>query len=641
MAEMKKKKHFRAWIIPTILVALICLIPYPSRYKDGGTVEYSAVLYTVTEWNKMGEYREDAYSDRTEADTYIGTTVRILFFTVYDSGHYITYDREGNIITPSISVTASVNLSPDTPTVTETPDPTGLLSVTPTPTTNPDMPTPTGEATPTPTESPSATDTPTPTPAATATPTPSPAPTSTPTPTPSPKPLDPDWKPEAGTPYGNHGKLRVSGTKILDANGQEYQLKGVSTHGLQWFPEYVNRDTFKTIRDEWGANVIRLAMYTDENGYCVGGAEVQKKLKQVVDNGVQYATELGLYVIIDWHILHDLTPMKFVDQAKSFFTEMSQKYGSYGNVIFEICNEPNGGTDWSEIKQYAEIIIPIIRANSPDNIIIIGTPTWSQDVDRAAQDSVKGTNLMYALHFYAGTHKDNLRQKMVSAIKAGLPVFVSEYGITDASGNGRCDIEEANKWVVVMDEYKVSYVCWNLANKNESSSLIQPGVKKLSGFSADDLSTEGNWLVSILHGKMPITDEEIEQIIKDSQNGYSGGDPGAPKGVAFNGNAGGCNVSLVSTNTWMEKGKYCYQMDLNVKNKSGAGITGWKITFTCGTTVKSDNFWCCRFTSSGKSFTLTPESWNGSIAAGDSLSGVGFILMCDEPLTIESVTFTN
>ena len=641
MVEMKKKKRFRIWMIPIILLALICLIPIPVHVKDGGTVKYTAVLYSVTDWHAEGLYRKDAYSDRTEVDMYVGTTIRVLFFTVYDSGHYITYDREGNIITPSISVTASVNLTPDTPTVTETPDPTGLLSVTPTPTTDPDMPTPTGEATPTPTESPSATDTPTPTPAATATPTPSPAPTSTPTPTPSPKPLDPDWKPEAGTPYGNHGKLRVSGTKILDANGQEYQLKGVSTHGLQWFPEYVNRDTFKTIRDEWGANVIRLAMYTDENGYCVGGAEVQKKLKQVVEDGVQYATELGLYVIIDWHILHDLTPMKFVDQSKAFFTEMSQKFGSYGNVIFEICNEPNGGTDWSEIKQYAEIIIPIIRANSPDNIIIIGTPTWSQDVDRAAQDPVKGTNLMYALHFYAGTHKDNLRQKMVSAIKAGLPVFVSEYGITDASGNGRCDIEEANKWVVVMDEYKVSYVCWNLANKNESSSLIQPGVKKLSGFSADDLSTEGNWLVSILHGKMPITDEEIEQIIKDSQNGYAGGDPGAPKGVAFNGTAGGCTVSLVSTNTWMEKGKYCYQMSLSVKNKSGQGISGWKFTFNCGTAVKSSNFWCCKFTSSGKTFTLTPESWNGTIAAGDTVSDVGFILACDEPLTIESVTFSN
>ncbi|MBO7650567.1 MAG: hypothetical protein J6S79_07485, partial [Lachnospiraceae bacterium] len=202
MAEMKKKKRFRIWMIPIILLALICLIPIPVHVKDGGTVKYNAVMYSVTDWHAEGPYRKDAYTDRTEVDMYVGTTIRVLFFTVYDSGHYVTYDKDRNIITPSISVTASVNLTPDTPTVTETPDPTGLLSVTPTPTTDPDMPTPTGEATPTPTERPSATDTPTPTPAATATPTPSPAPTSTPTPTPSPKPLDPDWKPEAGTPYG-------------------------------------------------------------------------------------------------------------------------------------------------------------------------------------------------------------------------------------------------------------------------------------------------------------------------------------------------------------------------------------------------------------------------------------------------------
>lgn len=513
------------------------------------------------------------------------------------------------------------------------PKPTKTVSLFPT---NAETATPSPVPTGAPTDSPTPLPTDTPSPEPTKTPTP----TFTPTPLPSPKPLDPDWIPEEGSPYENHGELRVSGTKILDSHGKEFQLKGVSTHGLQWFPEYVNRDTFRTIRDEWGANVIRLAMYTDENGYCVGGEAVQEELKKVIHNGVMYATELGLYVIIDWHILHDLTPMKYVGQAKSFFAEMSEEYGNYGNVIFEICNEPNGGTDWREIKEYAEIIIPIIRANAPDNIIIIGTPTWSQDVDRAAADPVKGTNLMYALHFYAGTHKDNLRQKMVSAIKAGLPVFVSEFGITDASGNGRCDIEEANKWVIVMDEYKVSYVCWNLANKNESSSLIQPDVKKLYGFTADDLSTEGNWLVSILHGKMPVTDEEIEAIIRESQKGYSGGDADAPKGVSFNGTANGCSVSLVSTNTWMEKGKYCYQMDLNVKNKSGHAISGWKITFACGTTVTSNNFWCCRFTSSGKTFTLTPESWNGSVGAGDSLTGVGFILSCDAPLTIESVSIS-
>lgn len=76
---------------------------------------------------------------------------------------------------------------------------------------------------------------------------------------------------ESGTPLANHGKLSVKGTDIVDKNGDPYQLKGVSTHGLQWFPEYVNKDSFQSFRDDFGANVIRLAMYTAEGGYCEGG----------------------------------------------------------------------------------------------------------------------------------------------------------------------------------------------------------------------------------------------------------------------------------------------------------------------------------------------------------------------------------
>lgn len=477
----------------------------------------------------------------------------------------------------------------------------------------------------------------------TATPTDEPTgePTATPTgevtPEPTGTPIDPDRKPEEGTPYGNHGKLSVSGTKILDANGKEYQLKGVSTHGLQWFPEYVNIDTFKTIRDEWGANVIRLAMYTDENGYCVGGSEVKEKLKKAVRNGVQYASGLGMYVIIDWHILHDLTPMKFADEAEAFFKEMSKEFASYGNVIYEICNEPNGGTDWAEIKKYAERIIPVIRANAKDAIIIIGTPTWSQDVDRAAADPVKGTNLMYALHFYAGTHKDNLRSKMVAAIKAGLPVFVSEYGITDASGNGRCDIEEANKWVAVMDQYKVSYICWNLANKNESSSLIKNGVKKLSGFTEEDLSVEGNWLVRILHGKTEFTDEELEKILEQADTGYSGGE-GTPKAISYRKTIGNLTVSLVSVNTWMEGGKYCYQCDFTIKNNGGSAVNGWKAVIKCSVNVSGKNFWCCKATGSGKEIRLEAADYNRSIGAKGTLEGVGLIIASDGPLTITDIT---
>ena len=159
--------------------------------------------------------------------------------------------------------------------------------------------------------------------------------------------------------------------------------------GLAWFPDYVNKDAFKSIRDDWGANLIRLAMYTAENGgYCEGGD--QAKLKSLVDDGVDYATELGMYVIIDWHILHDTNPQDNQDEAIAFFDEMSAKYADYDNVLFEICNEPNGSTTWADIKEYAEAVIPVIRANDKDAIIIVGTPTWSQDVDMAADDPITG-----------------------------------------------------------------------------------------------------------------------------------------------------------------------------------------------------------------------------------------------------------
>ncbi len=296
------------------------------------------------------------------------------------------------------------------------------------------------------------------------------------------------------------GALHVSGTKLVDAGGKAVQLRGVSTHGLAWFPQYVNQGCFNDLRS-WGANVVRLAMYTAEyGGYCTGGD--QNDLKALVRSGVKYAANAGMYVIIDWHILSDGNPNTYVNQAKAFFQEMSAEFAGYDNVLYEICNEPNGGTTWAQIKAYAQQIIPVIRANDPDAVIIVGTPTWSQEVDKAAADPITGyDNIMYALHFYAATHQDGLRQTMVNAIKAGLPVFVTEYGICDASGSGALNIGQADKWVSVMDQYGVSYVNWNLSNKAESSSMLKSSCGKTGGFTVDDLSDSGRWLYDMLRSK--------------------------------------------------------------------------------------------------------------------------------------------
>ena len=301
-------------------------------------------------------------------------------------------------------------------------------------------------------------------------------------------------EPESGTPLENHGKLSIDGTDVVDKDGKQYQLKGVSTHGLAWFPEYVNKDAFQTLRDEWGANVIRLAMYTSESGgYCQDGDK--SKLKGLVEDGVEYATELGMYVIIDWHILHDTNPKDNQDEAVVFFDEMSAKYADYDNVLYEICNEPNGSTTWSDIKEYAETVIPVIRANDKDAIIIVGTPTWSQDVDQAADDPITGQdNIAYTTHFYAATHKDNIRSKVKTAHDKGLCVFISEFSICDASGNGAIDYDSAEDWFDMIDEYNLSYAGWSLCNKNETSALIDSGCSKTSGWSDSDLSDAGKWL---------------------------------------------------------------------------------------------------------------------------------------------------
>ena len=297
------------------------------------------------------------------------------------------------------------------------------------------------------------------------------------------------------------GPLKVTGTRLTDSKGRKVQLRGVSTHGIAWFPQYVNQKLFKELKKKWNANVVRLAMYTDEyGGYCSGGD--QKQLKNLIKQGVEFAAKADMYVIIDWHVLNDQNPNKYKKQAKKFFRSISKSLASYDNILYEICNEPNGGTTWKNIKKYAKAVIPVIRKNDKDAVIIVGTPTWSQDVDQAAADPITGySNIMYSLHFYAATHKEDLRNKMVAAVKAGLPVFVTEYGICDASGNGAVDKTSAKKWIKAMNKYGISYVCWNLSNKDETSALIKSSCSKTSGFANKDLSAEGKWLKKILKSK--------------------------------------------------------------------------------------------------------------------------------------------
>lgn len=300
--------------------------------------------------------------------------------------------------------------------------------------------------------------------------------------------------PKGTTPVSQHGQLSVKNGQLVDKSGKGYQLRGMSTHGLTWFPEFVNESAFKTLRDDWNTNVVRLAMYVDEwgNGQCYMGNKSGSL--ELLEKGVDICIKLDMYVIIDWHVLNPGDPSKYTNEAKSFFETVSKRYAKYPNVIYEICNEPNGGASWSgNIKPYAEKIIPVIRKNAPNSVIIVGTPAWSQEIDKPLSDPLNYKNVMYAFHFYAATHA-GLRSNVENCVAQELPVFVSEFGTCDASGGGANDFNETQKWLSYFDKQGISYCNWSICNKDETCSVLRPGTSANGNWSESDLTENGKWM---------------------------------------------------------------------------------------------------------------------------------------------------
>ncbi len=435
------------------------------------------------------------------------------------------------------------------------------------------------------------------------------------------------------------GALSVEGTQLVDEEGNPVQLKGISTHGLAWYPQYVSEACFRQIKEEWGMDVVRLAMYTAESGgYCTDGN--QDALKALVREGVEYATDCGLYVIIDWHILSDGNPNAHLEEAEAFFREMSAEYADYDNVIYEICNEPNGGVSWAEIKSYAEQVIAAIREKDEDGIILVGTPNWSQQVDQAAADPITGYgNIMYTLHFYAATHKDSLRGAMVQAVADGLPVFVSEYGICDASGNGGIDAAQAAEWVRVMDDCGISYVAWNLSDKAETSAILRNGCGKDSGFAWEDLSDSGRWLLDMLGSEGNAGKQDNGAGAGGMQDGgidadSMGNESALPSRAETTGTVPGeesqtsDNLTVESkvVNSWEQNNETYYQYEVTITNSADAAREGWKITLTFEGDITLQDSWNGNCQAEGNTLFITNMDYNSKLDAGCSVGGIGFIL---------------
>ncbi len=284
-----------------------------------------------------------------------------------------------------------------------------------------------------------------------------------------------------------NGLLRVSGNRIVNQHGDTVALHGMSLFWSQWMGKYYNESCIDWLVKDWNSEVVRAALGVEQNGYLKKAEREEKKISTVVDAAI----DRGIYVIIDWHSHH---AEKETEKAVEYFSRMSSQYGDYPNVIYEIYNEPLKVSWDSVLKPYAEQVVSAIRANDPDNIIIMGTPNWSQDVDIAARNPVDDSNIAYAVHFYASTHKQWLRDKCDSALAGGVALWASEFGTCFANGDGDINYEEMETWFTYMENNGISWCNWSIADKQETASALKPGAGRHGGWTDEDLTESGRYI---------------------------------------------------------------------------------------------------------------------------------------------------
>ena len=292
---------------------------------------------------------------------------------------------------------------------------------------------------------------------------------------------------DSKTPVERFGKLSVEGTHLCDSAGNPVQLCGLSSHGLHWYGKYANPDVLKWLRDDFNADLWRAAMYVGGNG---GYAQNRGMASKVIES-IEAAKETGLYVIVDWHVLPECDPLLYVKQSEEFFEMIASTYGD--KVTWE-----------GNIKPYAERIIPIIRKHC-DNVIVVGTPCWSSDLASAAASPIEGQkNIMYTLHFYAGSHGQDSRKVAENAIKNGLPIFVTEWGTTQASGDGGVYEKETLEWMKFLAKNKISWANWSVNNKGEDSGVLKYNKDRdaKGGWQESDLQPSGILVRKILRGEI-------------------------------------------------------------------------------------------------------------------------------------------
>lgn len=306
---------------------------------------------------------------------------------------------------------------------------------------------------------------------------------------------------------GSVAPLQVKGTTLY-AGDEVFCAHGISFGWHNLWPRFYNAGAVKTLNGDWGCPIFRVAIGADsharaDNPGCLDGymGDCQTALNCAC-NVIDAAIGCGAYVIVDWHS-HRL----HLAEASEFFNQIAQRYKGVPNVIYELFNEPvcasfeeNGSYEslgdpqsmqayWKELKAYAEELIKVITSiDDSQPLILMGCPCWDQSIDLVAADPLDCYgNLMYTVHFYAATHKAELRERCDAALQAGIPMFISECAACEASGDGPMNLESWDAWNAWAAQNGITMLAWSISDKVETCSML-----------TKEASSEGPWSEDVI-----------------------------------------------------------------------------------------------------------------------------------------------
>lgn len=412
------------------------------------------------------------------------------------------------------------------------------------------------------------------------------------------------------TPVSANGRLSVKGQRIVNEDGVPFAMKGLSTMSIGWQSDYVNKDAFRTARDKWGVNTIRLPIPTS-GPYGYRRQENRASILDILDTGIELAQELGLYVIVDWHTLHEQDPRVYETYAIEVMDHVSRKYPEAKHILYEICNEPNGNVGWQSIKAYAGKLIPVIRANAPEAIIIVGTPSFSADLSGPVRDPLEGCeNLMYAYHFYAGSAKAPQREKFRDWAETGLPILVTEFSVSqpDSDGTDAPALVSANHWMQLLDHYGIGRVYFSLSAEDQTNAMLQPGCDPAGGWTWDDLTPSGQWITGCYRDYVGSYADTLGTTEKTASAELPG--------VA---------AALALESYGREKDGYSSFYKVRLTNGGEASPEGWTLKITFEDTVGLKDSWNGTYKIEDRTMTVTPAPWNSRIPPGETIE-LGFIV---------------